>query len=72
VLKAFKALTGVPILLNTSFNDQEPIVCSPQDALNTALRCGVDYLVLGDSIVRVDPTLLIPELPLEVYFEKLR
>lgn len=42
--------TGVPVLLNTSFNDQEPIVCTPEDAVKTFLKTRIDYLVIGDFI----------------------
>jgi carbamoyltransferase len=48
LLDRFEQLTGVPVLLNTSFNIQEPIVCTPEDALDTFARSGVDALVLGD------------------------
>ncbi|MDQ3288344.1 MAG: carbamoyltransferase [Pseudomonadota bacterium] len=47
----FNALTGVPLLLNTSFNDSEPIVCTPQDAINTFLKTDIDYLALGNFII---------------------
>jgi carbamoyltransferase len=46
VLDRFERLTGVPVLLNTSLNIQEPIVCSASDALTTFLRSGADALVL--------------------------
>ena len=52
LLMDFKEITGVPVLLNTSFNIQEPIVCSPRDAVNTFGRCEVDYLVLENQLVR--------------------
>ena len=48
----FRDLTGVAVVLNTSFNDQEPIVASPDDALRTFDRCGIDALFLGDHLVR--------------------
>jgi carbamoyltransferase len=48
LLDRFEQLTGVPVLLNTSFNIQEPIVCSEADARATFERSGVDALVLGD------------------------
>ena len=48
LIEAFGRLTGVPILLNTSFNRTEPIVASPEDAIGCYLRTGVDVLVLGD------------------------
>ena len=41
-------LTSVPVLLNTSFNDNEPIVCSPRDAVQTFYTSGLDDLVIGD------------------------
>lgn len=57
LISAFKALTGVPLLLNTSFNDREPIVCSPEDALKTFLRTKIDYLVIDNFIIRKKDTL---------------
>lgn len=51
LLTRFKEKTGVPLLLNTSFNDREPIVCSPRDAIATFLRTGIDYLALGDFLL---------------------
>jgi len=50
LLKNFGEKTGVPILLNTSFNIQEPIVRSPSDAITTFLKSGVDILVIGNYI----------------------
>jgi carbamoyltransferase len=46
LITAFKALTGVPMLLNTSFNENEPVVCRPQEALDCFLRTQMDLLVL--------------------------
>jgi carbamoyltransferase len=52
LLKEFEALTGVPVLINTSFNVKgEPIVETPQDAVNCFLTTGVDHLVMHDTIV---------------------
>jgi carbamoyltransferase len=48
LLDRFEKRTGVPVLLNTSFNIQEPIVATPAEALATFARSGVDALVLGD------------------------
>lgn len=48
LIEAFGALTGVPVLLNTSFNRTEPIVASPADAVSCYLRTGMDVLVMGD------------------------
>ncbi|XBS68417.1 carbamoyltransferase C-terminal domain-containing protein [Acerihabitans sp. KWT182] len=50
--KDIRNLTGVPILLSTSFNDSEPEVCSPENAIKTFLKTRIDYLVLGDYITR--------------------
>lgn len=53
LLKHFHALTGCPVVLNTSFNVMgEPIVCTPNDALKTFLNSGLDYLVIGHFIVK--------------------
>jgi carbamoyltransferase len=51
LLSAFFKLAGVPLLLNTSFNDGEPIVCSPQDAIDTFKRTKIDHLVIGNHII---------------------
>lgn len=51
LIQEFEALTGVPVVLNTSFNDREPIVCSPQDAVNTFLKTRIDYLAIGNFLV---------------------
>ena len=48
LLDRFEALTGVPVLLNTSFNIQEPIVCTPRQALATFASSKVDALAIGD------------------------
>ena len=52
VIDAFFKLTGIPMLLNTSFNCQEPIVETPQDAINTFQKCSLSVLVINDYIVR--------------------
>ena len=54
LISSFETLTGVPILLNTSFNENEPVVCIPEEALNTFLRTKMDVLVLGNWLVRRD------------------
>jgi carbamoyltransferase len=52
LLKEFDALTGVPVLLNTSFNIKgEPIVETPQDAMACFLTTGIDHLILHDTLV---------------------
>jgi carbamoyltransferase len=47
LIEAFAQLTGVPVLLNTSFNKQEPIVARPEEAVSCFLRTDMDVLVLG-------------------------
>ena len=52
VLKAFESQTGLPILLNTSFNVKgQPIVCTPAEAIATFLAARLDAMVLGDFMV---------------------
>ena len=52
LIREFGNLTGVPLVLNTSFNDNEPIVCRPEEAINCFLRTKMDALALGDILVR--------------------
>ena len=51
LIRAFERRTGVPILLNTSFNENEPIVLQPAEALDCFLRTRMDVLVLGDHVI---------------------
>jgi carbamoyltransferase len=51
LIKAFERATGVPMVLNTSFNESEPIVHQPSEALDCFLRTGMDVLVLGDTVI---------------------
>ena len=51
LLNAVGDLTGVPVVLNTSFNDNEPIVCRPEEALECFRRTRMDVLVLGNFIL---------------------
>jgi carbamoyltransferase len=51
LISSFQKITGVPMLLNTSFNENEPIVCKPEEALDCFLRTQMDILVLGDYFV---------------------
>lgn len=51
LIKTFYDLTDIPILLNTSFNENEPIVCTPLEALACFARTEMDMLVLGDNII---------------------
>jgi carbamoyltransferase len=52
LIREFERLTGVPILLNTSFNENEPVVMTPEQAVDTFRKTRMDLLVLGNSVVR--------------------
>jgi carbamoyltransferase len=54
LLDRFENITGVPVLLNTSFNIQEPIVCTPTEAVDCYMRSSVDVLVMGDYFITRD------------------
>jgi carbamoyltransferase len=48
----FNEITGVPMVLNTSFNENEPVVCRPEEALDCFLRTKMDVLVLGSLFIQ--------------------
>ena len=52
LIAAFRELTGIPMVLNTSFNENEPVVCKPKEALDCFLRTQMDVLVLGNTMIR--------------------
>ena len=52
LISEFAKLTGVPVLLNTSFNENEPIVDTPEQALDCFLRTQMDVIVVGDTIIQ--------------------
>jgi carbamoyltransferase len=53
LIRAFRDLTGVPVLINTSFNRRgEPVVCSPEEAIVVFKETQMDALVLGDLVVK--------------------
>jgi carbamoyltransferase len=52
LIKAFESETGTPVVLNTSFNENEPIVCTPVEAIECFLRTRMDALVLGNYLVK--------------------
>jgi carbamoyltransferase len=52
LIKTFHLKTGVPMILNTSFNENEPIVCTPRQALECFLRTNMDLLVLENTLIR--------------------
>jgi carbamoyltransferase len=51
LIEAFRALTGIPMVLNTSFNENEPVVCKPEEALDCFLRTKMDVLVINDTFI---------------------
>jgi carbamoyltransferase len=51
LIESFRDLTGIPMVLNTSFNENEPVVCKPEEALDCFLRTKMDKLVLGSVII---------------------
>jgi carbamoyltransferase len=51
LIETFKKLTGVPMVLNTSFNENEPVVCRLEEALDCFLRTKMDVLVLENYVV---------------------
>ena len=52
LISDFNELTGVPVVLNTSFNENEPIVCTPRHAIDCFLKTRMDVLYLGNQVVR--------------------
>jgi carbamoyltransferase len=52
LIKEFEKITRIPVVLNTSFNENEPIVCHPQEAMDCFLRTKMDVLVLGPFIIK--------------------
>jgi carbamoyltransferase len=63
LISRFHALTGCPVVINTSFNVRsEPIVCTPEDAFRCFMGTGLDLLAIGNSVLRKqdqDPELKI-------------
>jgi carbamoyltransferase len=52
LISDFNELTGVPVILNTSFNENEPIVCTPREAINSFLKTRMDVLYVGNFAIR--------------------
>ena len=55
LLREFQAITGVPVLLNTSFNENEPIVDTPEQALECFFRTRMDVIVVNNTVIRRMP-----------------
>jgi carbamoyltransferase len=70
LLVEFDKLTGVPVLVNTSFNIKgEPIVETPQDAMNCFIYTGIDYLALHDTLVAKNALYKLLSPFIKVYYE---
>ena len=54
LIKTFESKTGIPVILNTSFNENEPIVCLPSEAIECFLRTKMDVLVIGSFFCKKD------------------
>jgi carbamoyltransferase len=52
LISDFNELTGVPVVLNTSFNENEPVVCTPRHAIDCFMKTRMDVLYLGNQVVR--------------------
>jgi carbamoyltransferase len=52
LINAFRERTGVPVVLNTSFNENEPIVCTPKEAIKCFTRTKMDALAVGNYLVQ--------------------
>jgi carbamoyltransferase len=52
LIDAFRDRTGVPVVLNTSFNENEPIVCTPEEAVDCFMRTRMDALAVGNYLVQ--------------------
>jgi carbamoyltransferase len=51
LIRAFEQKTGLPVLLNTSFNENEPIVCQPEEAIDCFKRTRLDALAIGPYVI---------------------
>jgi carbamoyltransferase len=72
LLTEFETLTGVPLLVNTSFNIKgEPIVETPQDAINCFIYTGIDYLVLHDTLVAKSLLYKVFSPFIKIYYESM-
>src|SRR5437588_9468569 len=55
LISAFRSLTSIPLVLNTSFNENEPVVCRPEEGLDCFLRTKMDVLVMGSFFLNRTP-----------------
>ena len=52
MIRAFEEKTGIPVILNTSFNENEPIVCEPAEAIDCYQRTKMDVLAIGPFVCK--------------------
>jgi carbamoyltransferase len=52
LIQAFERKTGIPVILNTSFNENEPIVCTPAEAIDCFKRTRMDALAIGPYLAQ--------------------
>ena len=52
LIEAFREKTGIPVVLNTSFNENEPIVCTPKEAIDCFMRTKMDAIAIGNYLVQ--------------------
>jgi carbamoyltransferase len=65
LIQKFADLTGVPMVLNTSFNENEPVVCRPEEALDCFLRTQMDVIAMGPYVIE-RPTMVARATPAEI------
>jgi carbamoyltransferase len=51
LIQSFRDMTGVPMILNTSFNENEPVVCKPEEALDCFLSTKMDLLLIENTVI---------------------
>ncbi len=71
LIRAFGDRTGVPVVVNTSFNDNEPIVCRPEEALDCFLRTRMDVLVMGNFVLRKSAVMNAEDAPVQTSARRL-
>ena len=54
LIKEFEVITGIPVLLNTSFNENEPMVCTPDEAIQCFQRAHMDMLIVGNYVAELE------------------
>jgi carbamoyltransferase len=71
LIRAFGERTGVPVVVNTSFNDNEPIVCRPEEALDCFLRTRMDVLVMENFVLRKSAVMNLDDAPVQAQARRL-